>query len=74
MEHLLNDHVDHPIQHKDSYTMTTGAMQWLLQHLQELWGTPDADSIHFALYDLHHFIISVVFSTCREVMVETNQW
>ena len=53
--------------------MTIGAMQWLLQQLQELRGTPDADSIHFALYDFHHFSISIVFSTCRKVMVEANQ-
>ena len=54
--------------------MTIRAMQWLLQHLQELWDTPGSDNIDFDLYDLHHFIISIVFSTCRKFMVETNQW
>ena len=46
-------------------------MQWLFP---EFYGTPDADSIHFVLYDLNHIIISIVFSTCREGMVEKNQW
>ena len=73
MEHLQMIMQTTPFSTKISYTMTIGAMRWLLQHLQVLWGTPDADSIHFALYDLHHFIISIVFSTCKKVM-ETNQW
>ena len=54
--------------------MTIGAMQWLLQQLQELRGTPDADSIHFALYDFHHFSISIVFSTCRFALYDFHHF
>ena len=71
MEHLPNDHADHLIQQKDmlhndywSYAMTITTPAVVMR---------SADSIDFALYDLHHFIISIVFSTCRKVMMETNQ-
>ena len=35
--------------------------------------SPDAESIHFVLYEFNHFIIPLVFSTCREHIVEANQ-